>query len=77
MESNTGTYVLACCMLYDKNFHEEIRQTCLVILDKEPMKNQDIDITQIQSGEPMCFIGVIRKHIDVIHKIKTNSKVTV
>jgi hypothetical protein len=44
-------------MWYDKTSPKQMKYTCLVIPDIEPMADQCTDNTNVQLGEPMSFIG--------------------
>ena len=44
-------------MLCDETFPGEMQHTCLLTPDREPQKDQSIDTTKVQFGEPMDFTG--------------------
>lgn len=46
-----------------QTFPEEMKHTCLVTSDKEPMKDQSMDATNVQLNGPMSFIGATYRNM--------------
>ena len=50
-------------MLCDKKIPGEMKYTCVVIPDMEPMTDQSTDSTKVYHGELISFIGVTYRNM--------------